>query len=192
MQEMMQFFAHLKPDVDRLRKQMHESCDESEDESSSMPTPDVADQASCSQPVTVAVIFECIAAALSLSEAKGSPVSGHLACLTNNIIDKKMQDKKRSDLADKNPVAENVTKLNPPQVNPEIWRIIEAKTHVMLQKIQQFALRAMVPIMQVIDSLVAGRDCQESVNFDELVTKSVDAKVLTAVGNADANDCRRE
>ncbi|WAR11740.1 hypothetical protein MAR_025920 [Mya arenaria] len=98
---------------------MHESCDESEDESSSMPTPDVADQASCSQPVTVAVIFD---------EAKGSPVSGHLACLTNNIIDKKMQDKKRSDLADKNPVAENVTKLNPPQVNPEIWRIIEAKT----------------------------------------------------------------
>ncbi|WAR24273.1 POL-like protein [Mya arenaria] len=50
----------------------------------------------------------------------------------------------------------------------------------------------MVPIMQVIDSLVAGRDCQESLNFDELVTKLVDAVALTAVGNADANACRRE
>lgn len=195
MQEMMQNFAHLKSDVDRLRKQMQEPCDESEDESSSMPTPDVADQASCSQPVTAAGIFEDIAAALSLSEAKGSPVSGPLASLTDKIIDKTMEDKKRNDLADKYPVPENVTKLNPPKVNPEIWRIIEAKTRskdVKLQKIQQFTLRAMVPIMQVIDSLVAGRDCKESLNFDELVTKLVDAVALTAVGNADANACRRE
>ncbi|WAR19980.1 hypothetical protein MAR_001818 [Mya arenaria] len=191
----MQNFAHLKSDVDRLRKQMQEPCDESEDESSSMPTPDVADQASCSQPVTAAGIFEDIAAALSLSEAKGSPVSGPLASLTDKIIDKTMKDKKRNDLADKYPVSENVTKLNPPKVNPEIWRIIEAKTRlkdVKLQKIQQFTLRAIVPIMRVIDSLVAGRDCQESLNLDELVTKLVDAVALTAVGNADANVCRRE
>ncbi|WAQ94141.1 hypothetical protein MAR_006612 [Mya arenaria] len=136
-----------------------------------------------------------IAAALSLSEAKGSPVSGPLASLTDKNIDKTMEDKKRNDLADKYPVSENVTKLNPPKVNPEIWRIIEAKTRskdVKLQKIQQFTLRAMVPIMQVIDSLVAGRDCQESLNFDELVTKLVDAVALTAVGNADANVCGRE
>ncbi|WAR12563.1 POL-like protein [Mya arenaria] len=195
MQEMMQNYAHLKSDVDRLRKQMQEPCDESEDESSSMPTPDVADQASCSQPVTAAGIFEDIAAALSLSEAKGSPVSGPLASLTEKIIDKTMEDKKRNDLADKYPVPDNVTKLNPPKVNPEIWRIIEAKTRSKdgkLQKIQQFTLRAMVPIMQVIDCLVAGRDCQESLNFDELVTKLVDAVALTAVGNADANACRRE
>ncbi|WAR14518.1 LOW QUALITY PROTEIN: hypothetical protein MAR_004623, partial [Mya arenaria] len=160
-----------------------------------MPTPDVADQASCSQPVTAAGIFEDIAAAFSLNEAKGSPVSGPLASLTDKIIDKTMEDKKRYDLADKYPVPENVTKLNPPKVNPEICRIIEAKTRskdVKLQKIPQFTLRAMMPIMQVIDSLVAGRDCQESLNFDELVTKLVDAVALTAVGNADANACRRE
>ncbi|WAR07878.1 hypothetical protein MAR_017836 [Mya arenaria] len=153
-----------------------------------MPTPDVADQASCSQPVTAAGIFEDIAAALLTSFGTTCQFDGQ-------IIDKTMEVKKRNDLADKYPVPENVTKLNHPKVNPEIWRIIEAKTRlkdVKLQKIQQFTLRAMVPIMQVIDSLVAGRDCQESLNFDELVTKLVDAVALTAVGNADANACRRE
>ncbi|WAR16270.1 hypothetical protein MAR_030864, partial [Mya arenaria] len=190
MQEMMQNFAHLKSDVDRLRKQMQEPCDESEDESSSMPTPDVADQASCSQPVTAAGIFEDIAAALSLSEAKGSPVSGPLASLTDKIIDKTMEDKKNGMIWQISTPCQKTSRIN-----PEIWRIIEAKTRskdVKLQKIQQFTLRAMVPIMQVIDSLVAGRDCKESLNFDELVTKLVDAVALTAVGNADANACRRE
>ncbi|WAQ94975.1 LOW QUALITY PROTEIN: hypothetical protein MAR_007446 [Mya arenaria] len=120
-----------------------------------MPTPDVADQAGCSQPVT----------------AVGSPISGPLASLIDKIIDKTMEDNKRKDLADKYPVPENVTKLNPSK---------------------RFKLRAMVPIMQLIDSSVAGRDCHESLNSDELVTKLVDAVALTALGNANANAFRRE
>lgn len=82
------------------------------------------------------------------------------------------------------PIPENAERLNAPRVNPEIWRIIESRTRskdVKLQKLQQYVLRSVVPILQVNDTLIASRESHVSLNMEELITKLVDAVLLRLV-----------
>lgn len=115
-----------------------------------------------------------IAAAWTSGEGKGSPISAELASLSGNLLVATLDDKRSSVLSEKYPIPENSERLNAPKVNPEIWRVMESRTRsiaVKLQKLQQYVLRSVVLILQVIDTLIASRESHVSLNIEELITK---------------------
>lgn len=206
MQNLMEQFTQVKADVVQLKDRVSEYDDVSDDDyvpndndtngnTASVSGTSVSSQKQPEPATPSSGILGEIESTLALEEPMGAPISKELASLADKLLKVKLEDKRRAELYDKYLVPENLDIIVAPKVNREIWRILYAKTRsadIRIQKVQQSNLKALVPLLRVIDSLVAGRDNPASLNVEEMIKQLVDAVVLASAGNADTNVLRRD
>ncbi|XP_071801835.1 uncharacterized protein [Asterias amurensis] len=86
----------------------------------------------------------------------------------------------------------NIPELDCTRVNPEIWNSLQSKTRSMdikLQKVEQAALKGMVPIVTCIEALMS---TNKSLDHKVLVTNLLDALAIIGHATTELNFRRRE
>ena len=131
------------------------------------------------------------------TEKTGSAISEGLANLLKSLIreracSKKDDERKRN--LESNLRPENCEVLTPPSVNKEIWSNISSSMRsadLEYQKLQKILLRAIGPIMNVVDHLLKtdpeGKDKTMSFMIDNLM----EATSMMAFANDDINNLRK-
>ena len=124
---------------------------------------------------------------------KCSPnVADKLAGIVNNAIQTNLNAEKLKAMIDKYPRPENCHDLRVPEVNSEIWSKLNRGTksaELQMQKMQGIVLRAMVPLIQVMDDLLPHKDNKE---HQQYLTKTADSFRLLTYAFAAVSQRRRE
>ncbi|KAK3099174.1 hypothetical protein FSP39_000526 [Pinctada imbricata] len=132
------------------------------------------------------------------TEKTGPQISEGLADLLKSVIrergSKKDEDKKRSDILDKNLRPENCDVLTPPKVNKEIWTNISSTARsgdLDYQKTQNVVLRAIGSIVNVVDNLLQKDPEGKDEHSTAMVDKLMESVSLLAYANEDLNQLRK-
>ena len=132
------------------------------------------------------------------ADKMGPPISAGLADLLKTVIrdrgSKKDEDKKRYEVLEKNLRPENCDVLAPPKVNKEIWSNIPTTSRssdLEFQKTQNVVLRAMGPIVGVVDLLLKKDPEGKDEMSTQIVDKLMESVSLLAFANDDLNIMRK-
>lgn len=132
------------------------------------------------------------------SEKTGPCINSELSKILKSIVrdrqTKKDDEKRRTDLLEKNPRSNNCDYLSTPRVNPEIWRKISTTTRskdIEFQKTQSSLLRAFGPVAYVLEKLVEKDPKGENEEISPLIESLMDTVVLLSMANDDMNEYRR-
>ncbi|XP_046569563.1 uncharacterized protein LOC124277880 isoform X3 [Haliotis rubra] len=127
------------------------------------------------------------------TEKVSPPVDKGVAELIDGLMTTRLEEKQRQDLGEKYNPPSNMTKLQPPRVNPGIWQIMDTDSKsrdVKSQKIQESLCRGLVPITLAINSLNA-LSC-ESEQITQILSQVVDGVALIASASYELSIRRRD
>lgn len=134
----------------------------------------------------------------TFSEKTGPCINSELSKILKSIVrdrqTKKDDEKRRTDLLEKNPRPNNCDYLSIPRVNPEIWRKISTTTRskdIEFQKTQSSLLRAFGPVAYVLEKLVEKDPKGENEEISPPIESLMDTVVLLSMANDDMNEYRR-
>ena len=133
-----------------------------------------------------------------VNEDLSSPaISEQLADILIGVLSKNMSEDKIKEKMEKFPPPKNISLLNPPKVNPEVWNKIKPDTRsrdIRFQRAQCRIVRGLTPLAQLADKLLTAQRAKnkEAIDLNECITLALNSFALVAIGNTELSYRRRE
>ncbi|XP_033730056.1 uncharacterized protein LOC117319330 [Pecten maximus] len=129
------------------------------------------------------------------NDTTGPDVDPKLATLLTNVLSQNVTEEKIKPLMEKYNRPGNVELLQCTKVNPEIWGKIRTTTRsrdIKLQRSQQRLVKGLVPLVQVVETLIKSKTEKKQLDVQSLVKQLFDSFHMISSGTQEINPRRRE
>ena len=140
-------------------------------------------------------LFDDLASGMEFLRSVGPEVHGSLACLSNKMLQMKINDDVVKDKRASYLPPKNKEFLNAPRVNKPIWENISPSTRIKessLQNIQKDFLASAIPVIQVMEKIFNAKEDLNVLDPKEIIDTLKDSLVFLGCANVGTTKMRRD
>lgn len=142
-------------------------------------------------------VLSGIANDLKLDHKKGPAVNQHLAKIVHGLMREKLSDEVLTETQNRYNRPENCECLTTTKVNHLIWDKLKPDTRstdIKLQRVQSTLVKGVIPMVSIVEKLVAARDKvpKDALDVPGLIKAATDAIALIGAANFELNMRRRD